>query len=103
MKILGNLLLIAAIVALMAVALLMPRTGDSSKPFPGSDDQGKEVIKEVAPSYKPWFDPVWVPPEGEVETLLFSVQSALGAGFLGYMFGYFRGRAARKEPADRPR
>jgi cobalt/nickel transport protein len=30
---------------------------------------------------------LWKPPSDEVESLLFSLQAALGAGFLGYVIG----------------
>jgi len=78
----------------VAVSLWLPRSGNSESAFTGTDDQAKDLIQEVRPEYVPWFRPVWKPPSGEVETLLFTLQAALGAGVLGYVIGYFRGRAA---------
>ena len=40
---------------------------------------------------EPWFQPFWEPPGGGTESLLFALQAALGAGFIGYYFGLKRG------------
>ena len=51
--------------------------------------------------YQPWFEPLWTPPSKEIESLLFSLQAALGAGLLGYYVGLRRGRGeGRKERRD---
>jgi cobalt/nickel transport protein len=62
--------------------------------FGGADGQAEEVIGEIAPDYKPWFDAIWEPPGGETESLLFSLQSAIGAIIIGYVIGY--GKARKK-------
>jgi cobalt/nickel transport protein len=41
-------------------------------------------------TYEPWFQPLWEPPSGEIESLLFSLQAAIGAVIIGYFFGYYR-------------
>ncbi len=76
--------LIAATVAIVAAPLLIPGLGGE---FKGSDDLGTDAINEARPGYQPWFQPVWKPPSDEVQSLLFSLQAALGAGFLGYVIG----------------
>ena len=43
----------------------------------------------------PWFTPIWEPPGGEIETLFFCLQAALGSLVIGYFFGYYRGKASR--------
>ena len=58
--------------------------------FSGSDDQAEAMITQIDPSYKPWAAPFWEPPSGEIESLLFALQAALGAGLLGYYFGHRR-------------
>lgn len=71
--------------------------------FGGADDQAKAMITNVQPEYKPWFSPVWTPPSGEVASLLFAVQAALGSGVLFYYLGYRKGRsvsAAEKSLKD---
>jgi cobalt/nickel transport protein len=56
----------------------------------GSDDQGSDMI--LSTGYHPWISPLWTPPSSEVESLLFSIQSGLGALVIGYFFGYYRGK-----------
>jgi len=90
-----NLLLLALIVILIVIPLVF--MGNSE--FEGSDDQAEDLIGEINPDYEPWADPLWEPPSGEVESLLFSVQVALGAGVIGYIWGSFRER--RKIANDR--
>ncbi|MBN9518256.1 energy-coupling factor ABC transporter substrate-binding protein [bacterium] len=93
-----NLALAAGVIGLVAVPLL-PGVG-GGKAFLGTDDQAKDAIKDASPGYEPWTEPVWEPPSGEVQTLLFTTQAAVGAGVLGYVLGYFRGRKARAGGAD---
>jgi cobalt/nickel transport protein len=76
--------LIAATVAIVAAPLVIPGLGGE---FKGSDDEGTDAIMASRPDYQPWFQPLWKPPSDEVESLLFALQAALGAGFLGYMIG----------------
>ncbi len=85
---LKNLLLSALVIALAAVPLMTLKHAE----FGGSDDQAEEAITEMNPDYKPWFAPFWEPPGGEVESLLFALQAALGAGVLGYGLGFLRGK-----------
>ena len=66
----------------------------------GTDDQAKDAIEDLRPGYVPWFSPIWKPPSDEVETLLFTLQAALGAGVLGYVIGNLQGRAARAGRVD---
>lgn len=55
--------------------------------FEGADGQIEEVIMETKGDYEPWFETLWEPPSGEVESLLFAAQAAIGAGFIGYYIG----------------
>lgn len=43
--------------------------------------------------------PLYEPPSGEVESALFALQAALGAGVLAYYFGLRRGRRQGEERA----
>lgn len=94
-----NLLMLLAVVALVAYPLLTVRTpvvGGSSGPvaiFTGADGQAAGVIRQLAPDYQPWAEPLLVPPSGEVESLLFTLQAVLGAAFIGYYVGVKRERA----------
>jgi cobalt/nickel transport protein len=86
-----NWLLIAAVV-LLAVMPLVLRAGSA---FSGSDDAATREIIAINPGARPWLTPLWTPPGPEVESFLFALQAALGAGFIGYFFGYKRGRSDR--------
>lgn len=55
--------------------------------FGGADGQIEGVIGEMNSSYEPWFESFWTPPSGEIESLLFALQAALGAGYIGYYIG----------------
>ncbi len=90
-----NLVLLGLAAAIAVVPLLMAGGGS----FKGSDDQGTAAIADLAPGYRPWFKPLWTPPGGEVESLLFSLQAAAGAGLLGYYVGYRRGRRRHEDDA----
>nr|VXZ92710.1 Energy-coupling factor transporter probable substrate-capture protein CbiN [Klebsiella pneumoniae] len=36
----------------------------------------------VAPDYQPWFQPLYEPASGEIESLLFTLQGSLGAAVI---------------------
>ncbi len=55
----------------------------------GADDGAADLIE--ASGYEPWVEPFWEPPSGEIESLLFALQAAIGAIVIGYIFGYWRG------------
>lgn len=99
MKRYQNLLMVIAVVALVALPLWMikkPAPGADGKEvqiFTGADDKAKELVGTISPDYKPWFTPLMEPPGGEISSLLFAVQAALGAGFIGYWYGCARTRA----------
>lgn len=96
---LKNLLMIIAVATLTFLPLLIvkkPAAGPDGAPtgiFKGSDSQAEDVIQTLAPAYKPWFQSILKPASGEIESLLFALQAALGAGVIGYYVGYSRGRA----------
>lgn len=84
-----NVVLLTATAALIAAPMLLKLPGE----YGGTDDAAKEVIAEHG--YEPWFESLWSPPSKEIESLLFSLQAALGAGVLGYVVGFRRGRSRR--------
>lgn len=94
-----NLLLVGATVApaVFALAFSRPATGEA---FTGSDGQAEAVVQELRPGYEPWFTPLWAPPSGEIESLLFGLQAAIGAGVVCYALGYWRGTRKRAKRAD---
>lgn len=88
-----NLWLAMGVVALAALPFFLVLPGrNGAAVFGGSDDQASRLIEALRPGYQRWAVPLWTPPSSEVESLLFGVQSALGAGALAYCLGYWRGR-----------
>ena len=88
----NNWLLISAVVVLAVVPIIFVR-GE----FGGADGEAEKAITEVKPNYKPWFQPLFEPPSGEIESLLFSSQAALGAGIIGYAVGLYKGRSEKQK------
>ncbi|MFP4009537.1 MAG: energy-coupling factor ABC transporter substrate-binding protein [Spirulinaceae cyanobacterium] len=70
--------------------------------FSGADGEAQDAITEINPQYQPWFKPVFEPPSGEIENLLFVSQAALGAGLIGYVIGLYKGRAQKSSESDKP-
>ena len=83
-----NLIVLVLVVLIAAVTLIW----NAGAEFGGADDQVKDVVAEINPDYKPWFESLWSPPSTEVESFLFALQAAIGAGFIGYWLGFQRGR-----------
>ena len=86
--------IILILVALCAVILVFPLMTIKDSEFGGADGAAEEAIAVVDPDYEAWADPILEPPGGETESLLFCLQTALGAIVIGYGFGYL---AARKK------
>ncbi len=85
-------LLVVTVVLLIALPLAVH--GDSA--FVGTDDAARKAVVEIDPAARPWFQPLWSPPGGEVESFLFALQAALGGGVIGYYFGFQRGKRGGK-------
>ncbi|HON34690.1 MAG TPA: energy-coupling factor ABC transporter substrate-binding protein [Methanothrix sp.] len=87
---------VLGIVALFAILFIYQSTTGEHE-WAGADDQSEGVIDELTDgAYEPWSSPIWEPPSGEVESLLFALQAALGSLAIGYFLGYYQGRM-RKE------
>ena len=100
---LQNTLLALGVVALAVIPLMLVSPGQKGEAvFGGSDDHATRLIETLRPGYQRLMAPLWEPPSAEIESLLFGVQSALGAGALAYCLGYWRGRrAGRRDDAAR--
>ncbi len=89
---------LALLVAVVAVFVLPPALGLGASGGPegpsygGSDDKAVTTIEKVDPRYAPWFSPLFAPASGEVESGLFALQAALGAGIFGFALGRLSGR-----------
>lgn len=86
------------VIILIVLLAVVPLVIKSNAEFGGSDDQAEGVIEELDPGYKPWAAPVMEPKSGEVESLLFALQAALGAGVIGYYLGYARREKKKEDP-----
>ncbi|SMD19292.1 energy-coupling factor ABC transporter substrate-binding protein [Rhizobium sp. RU36D] len=89
-----NLLLLSLVILLAILPLVIHHGGDAE--FGGADGEAEVAITEIQPDYQPWAAPLWEPPSGEIESLLFALQAAIGAGLIGFYFG------RRTSPSKRP-
>lgn len=83
-----NILLLILTVILIITPLILNSTAE----YGGADGEAESLISEINPNYKPWFNSLYEPPSGEIESLLFSTQAAVGAGIIGYFLGYKKGK-----------
>lgn len=86
-----TVLLLLLVAVLIAVIPLFAKKGAE---FGGSDDAGSVMIEEISGEYEPWFTPVLetmlggeLP--GEVESLVFCLQTGIGVGVIAFLMGRF--------------
>ena len=79
------------IIAAILIAAL-PFLALKGAEFGGSDDAGSVMVEKIHGEYEPWFSPVLesviggdIP--GEIESLLFCVQSSIGVGIITFFSG----------------
>jgi cobalt/nickel transport protein len=84
-------IIIFAALFLIQNAYLQRTLQPGEEAWTGTDDGASKIIESSG--YEPWASPLWEPPSGEIESLLFSIQAAIGALVIGYFFGYYRGKA----------
>lgn len=89
----STLLLLVVVITLIFLPLFIQREAE----FGGADGQAEEAVAEIVPGYEPWFQSIWEPPSGEVESLFFSLQAAVGSGIVCYCLGFLRGRRKGEE------
>ena len=65
----------------------------SGSEFGGADGIAMDIVTEIDENYEPNFEPLFEPASGEIESLLFALQAALGAGVIGFGLG----RLTKKE------
>lgn len=88
---------------LLAVALIVLLPLLKGGEFGGADGEAASLVEQTE-GFSVWFEPLWEPPSGEVESLFFSLQAALGALVIGYAVGRVHGRRVpddRREARDR--
>lgn len=82
---------VALIIVFAAVFLVQDAAirASGEEAWGGADGEAAEIIESSG--YEPWIEPFWEPPSGEIESLLFALQAAIGAIIIGYFFGYWKG------------
>ena len=91
----------AVLIGVVVLLFVVPLVLLPSAEFGGADSGAEQAISDTG--YTPWFTSIWEPPSGEIETLLFSLQAAIGAIIIGYFIGYERGKRAtqkQKQPSE---
>ncbi len=85
------LLLLFLVIVIAVLPLILNRNAE----FGGSDDAGSVMVEEInGSSYEPWFTPVLesmlggeLP--GEIESLIFCLQTGIGVGVFAFFMGRF--------------
>ena len=88
----GMEIAVAALIVVFAAVFLYQDAAiraSGEEAWGGADGNAADLIE--ASGYEPWVDPFWEPPSGEIESLLFALQAAIGAIVIGYIFGYWQG------------
>ena len=88
-----NIILLLLVLAIIVV----PQVIQSDAEFGGADGEAEAAITEINPDYQPWFSSFFEPASGEIESLLFASQAALGAGIVGYYIGVTRTKHKMRE------
>lgn len=85
---------VIVLLILAAVIAVVPLFIKKGAEFGGSDDAGSTVVEELNEGYEPWFEPVLetmlgreLP--GEVESLIFCIQTGIGVGVIAFFMGRF--------------
>lgn len=89
---------LTSILLLLVLAIIIaPLITQKGAEFGGADGEAEGLITEINSDYEPWFSSIIEPPSGEIESLLFSSQAALGAGIIGYYIGTTRTKKKMRE------
>jgi len=72
--------LIVITIILIFAAQFFYMSSTTNAEYGGADDKPEGVIEQITGgTYKPIAEPIWEPPSGEIESLLFGLQAATGA------------------------
>ena len=82
---------------LVLAIIIIPQITQKGAEFGGADGEAESAITEINPDYQPWFSSFFEPASGEIESLLFASQAALGAGIVGYYIGATRTKHKMRE------
>ena len=84
---------IAVLLVLVCLIAIIPLFALKGAEFGGSDDAGSQMITEIRGlEYEPWFTPVMEAAiggelPGEIESLLFCLQTGIGVGVIAFFMG----------------
>ena len=93
--------IMVAVILIAVIPLFILKGAD----FGGSDDAGSQVVESIEKDFEPWFSPVLesmlggeLP--GEVESLIFCIQTGIGVGIIAFLLGRFveRKKWEKKQP-----
>lgn len=88
-----NLILILLTILLCVLPLYLRKDAE----FSGADAEAMEAIHAVHPTYQSWIEPLLEPKSSEIESFLFAVQAALGAGVVGFALGRVTKQQGKQE------
>lgn len=89
------LLGIVCIIIFIAPLVMYNGHGEDDGYFGGADDAAGQAVEKTG--FQPWYSSIWEPPSGEIESLIFALQAAIGAIIIGYFFGLWRGQSKKEE------
>jgi cobalt/nickel transport protein len=86
-------LIVIALILLFVIQFIYISSTTNSE-YGGADDKPEQAIHDITGgTYKPIAKPIWEPPSGEIESLIFALQAAFGAIIIGYFLGYYRAKS----------
>lgn len=89
---------ILILLIITALLIVVPFFALRGAEFGGSDDAGSVMVEEIkGEAYEPWFEPILESAiggelPGEIESLLFCVQTGIGVGIIAFLMGKFSER-----------
>lgn len=89
----GSVLLALLALGILLAAFLVAGNGASA----GTDGVATQAVQESTPGYQPWFSLSWLPKSTEVQSGLFALQAAIGAGVVGFVLGTMRERRRHRQ------
>ena len=82
----------AALILAAILIAVIPVIALKDAEYGGSDDAGSVMVEEIHGEYTPWFSPILetflggeLP--GELESLIFCVQTGIGVGIIAFFMG----------------
>ena len=84
---------IAVLLIVVCLLAVLPLFALKGAEFGGSDDAGSQMITQIkGAEYEPWFTPVLETAiggelPGEIESLLFCLQTGIGVGIIAFFMG----------------